>query len=163
MQPPSDGNLRSFGRALRVARTVRGVKRRDIAQRTGLSYAYLSQVERGVRTPSSRAMQAIADALDMTASELLAMADSTADTTPHDGVGASAPSVPDETQRSSRWFSAPPAPMAMGAMPAPATHERAPESERPTDQDLAQLVASARELERSDVQLLIELARRLRG
>ena len=165
MQPPDEGSLRTLGRALRVARTVRSIKRRDIAQRTGLSYAYLSQIERGVRTPSSRALQAIADALDMTPSELLAMADSVAEATPHETLLAASfpPAAPPEEQRS-RWFSpAAEAPPMAAMSAAPSAPQPSQSDERPSDQDLADLVAVARDLARSDLRLLTELARRLRG
>jgi hypothetical protein len=122
-----------------------------------------------VRTPSSRALQSIADALDMTPSELLAMADHVADGSPQEAVQAAsgpAASHPDDRERS-RWFTSPsqeappPALAAMSAMSAPGGPP--PSQERPTDQDLAQLVTLASNLTTSDVRLLIELARRLRG
>jgi transcriptional regulator with XRE-family HTH domain len=167
MQPPNEGSLRTLGRALLLARTVRGLKRRDISQRTGLSYPYLSQIERGVRTPSSRALQSIADALDMTTSELLSMADHVAEATPDDAVRAAAAASstpPRPAAQPSAWFHARPA--AAGAELAesePQAQESSPLPERATDDDLASLVAYAQQLSAADVRLLTDLARRLRG
>jgi transcriptional regulator with XRE-family HTH domain len=167
MQPPNEGSLRTLGRALLLARTVRGLKRRDISQRTGLSYPYLSQIERGVRTPSSRALQSIADALDMTTSELLSMADQVAEATPDDAVRAAAAASstpPRPAAQPSAWFHARPAAAgAERAEPEPQAQESSPLPERATDDDLASLVAYAQQLSAADVRLLTDLARRLRG
>jgi transcriptional regulator with XRE-family HTH domain len=170
MQPPNEGSLRTLGRALLLARTVRGLKRRDISQRTGLSYPYLSQIERGVRTPSSRALQSIADALDMTTSELLSMADHVAEATPDDAVRAAAAASstpPRPAAQPSAWFHAGPAAAQraelFGSPPEPQAQESSPSPERATDDDLASLVAYAQQLSAADVRLLTDLARRLRG
>jgi transcriptional regulator with XRE-family HTH domain len=47
------------------------MKRTDLAEATGLSYAYLSDIEGGRARPSSKSLVAIAEALGMPAHELM--------------------------------------------------------------------------------------------
>lgn len=54
-----------FGEAVRRARERRGMSRRDLAETTGLSYPYISQIETGYRMPSTPAMRTLADALGL--------------------------------------------------------------------------------------------------
>lgn len=61
----------SLGRAIKVARTQQDLGRRTLAERSGVSYAYLSDIETGRGRPSSKALLAIAGALGRTPSELL--------------------------------------------------------------------------------------------
>lgn len=61
----------ALGRAIKTARTERGLERKELAAATGLSYAYLSDIESGRRRPSSKAIFAIAQALDMSPSQLM--------------------------------------------------------------------------------------------
>ena len=42
----------------------------DVAQRAGVSMQYLSEIERGLKDPSSEMLQAIAGALDLSVREL---------------------------------------------------------------------------------------------
>jgi transcriptional regulator with XRE-family HTH domain len=61
----------AMGRAIQVVRTDRGWSRKDFAQRTGLSYSFLSEIENGVKEPSSRTFSVIANALDVAPGALL--------------------------------------------------------------------------------------------
>jgi transcriptional regulator with XRE-family HTH domain len=61
----------AIGRAIQVVRTDRGLSRKEFAARTGLSYSFLSEIENGVKQPSSRAYAVIADALDVAPGALL--------------------------------------------------------------------------------------------
>ena len=54
-----------FGDLLRQARQRLGMSRRDLAEATGLSYPYISQIETGYRMPSSPAVRSLADALGL--------------------------------------------------------------------------------------------------
>ena len=54
-----------FGDLLRCARERLGMSRRDLAEASGLSYPYISQLETGYRMPSSPAMRSLADALGL--------------------------------------------------------------------------------------------------
>ena len=51
-----------------------GLDRKDVADRSGLSYPYVSQLETGARRPSTKALRLLADALEVSVGELLAVA-----------------------------------------------------------------------------------------
>jgi len=70
-RPASSQMAAAMGRAIQVVRTDRGWSRKEFAARTGLSYSYLSEIENGVKEPSSRTFAAIADALDVAPGALL--------------------------------------------------------------------------------------------
>lgn len=61
----------ALGRAIKVARTQQDLSRKTLAERAGVSYAYLSDIETGRGRPSSKALLAVAGALGRTPSELL--------------------------------------------------------------------------------------------
>jgi transcriptional regulator with XRE-family HTH domain len=54
----------ALGHELREERTERGDRLVDVAQRSGVSQQYLSEVERGLKDPSSEMLHAIAGALE---------------------------------------------------------------------------------------------------
>lgn len=58
------------GRELHRERTRRGERLVDVAGRAGVSMQYLSEVERGLKDPSSEMLHAIAGALDLDVREL---------------------------------------------------------------------------------------------
>jgi transcriptional regulator with XRE-family HTH domain len=58
------------GREVHRERLERGERLVDVAQRAGVSMQYLSEVERGLKDPSSEMLQAIAGALDLSVREL---------------------------------------------------------------------------------------------
>ncbi|WP_067478756.1 helix-turn-helix domain-containing protein [Actinomadura hibisca] len=60
----------ALGRCLRRLRTERGEILTETARRAGLSPQYLSEIERGVKEPSSEMIAAVAGALDMTLADL---------------------------------------------------------------------------------------------
>jgi transcriptional regulator with XRE-family HTH domain len=70
-----DAAAEYFGRALASARSERGLKRMQLKDRSGLSYPYISEIENGGKYPSQRAIQSLAEALEMTPSELVARAE----------------------------------------------------------------------------------------
>jgi transcriptional regulator with XRE-family HTH domain len=59
-----------LGRELHRERTKRGERLVDVAGRAGVSMQYLSEVERGLKDPSSEMLHAIAGALDLGVREL---------------------------------------------------------------------------------------------
>jgi transcriptional regulator with XRE-family HTH domain len=61
----------AMGRAIQVVRTDRGWSRKEFAARTGLSYSFLSEIENGVKEPSSRTFAVIAEVLDIAPGALL--------------------------------------------------------------------------------------------
>jgi len=60
-----------LGDRLRRERQAREERLVDVAQRAGVSTQYLSEVERGLKDPSSEMLQAIAGALDLTVRQLV--------------------------------------------------------------------------------------------
>ncbi len=55
-------------------RRLANLSLRDMAERTKVSNAYLSQIERGMHAPSVRVLRSIAKALDLSAEAMLAQA-----------------------------------------------------------------------------------------
>ena len=64
-----------LGKAVEVARVERGMKRTELEEKTQLSYAYLSEIEKGRKYPSQAAIAKLADALDLSSFELLSRAE----------------------------------------------------------------------------------------
>jgi len=77
-RPPAE----YLGRALAAARAERGLKRMQLKDASGLSYPYIAELENGGKFPSQKALQALADALGMLPSDLLARAEAIESATP---------------------------------------------------------------------------------
>ena len=60
------------GRTLRTVRQERGERLSDVAERAGVSTQYLSEIERGLKEPSSEMIAAVAGALEVTLIDLTA-------------------------------------------------------------------------------------------
>ena len=58
------------GEELHRERSARGERLKDVAERAGVSVQYLSEIERGLKDPSSEMLHAIAGALDLSVREL---------------------------------------------------------------------------------------------
>ena len=58
------------GEELHRERSARGERLKDVAERAGVSPQYLSEVERGLKDPSSEMLHAIAGALDLSVRRL---------------------------------------------------------------------------------------------
>ncbi|WKZ83430.1 MAG: helix-turn-helix transcriptional regulator [Acidimicrobiia bacterium] len=69
------GFYEALGRSIQVLRTDRGLKRRELATRAGISYSYLASIENGNKQPSSSVLIAIAEALGLRSHELMAAAE----------------------------------------------------------------------------------------
>jgi transcriptional regulator with XRE-family HTH domain len=74
-QSSPDPIAEGLGRAIRVLRTGRDLGRRELAERAGLSYSFLAEIENGAKSPSSKALALIAAALGMAVHELVAAAE----------------------------------------------------------------------------------------
>lgn len=85
----------ALGRAIQTTRTGRGMSRRELAERAGISYPYLSEIENGKKRASSAALIEIAAVLGMRPHHLLEMAESIGP--PADAVSEAAHQPPD-------WF-----------------------------------------------------------
>ena len=66
--------LAALGALLRAQRVSAALSLRELAQRTNVSNAYLSELERGLHEPSLRVLRAIASALGMPLASTLASA-----------------------------------------------------------------------------------------
>jgi transcriptional regulator with XRE-family HTH domain len=66
--------LEALGALIRARRGASGLSLRDLAERTKVSNAYLSQIERGLHEPSLSVLGAIAVALEVPLATLLARA-----------------------------------------------------------------------------------------
>ena len=60
----------TFGQYVRRQRELQELTMRQLADLVGISNPYLSQIERGLREPSERVVEAIADNLEMSAETL---------------------------------------------------------------------------------------------
>ena len=61
-----------LGRNVRDVRKLRGMSQEDLAHEAGMKRSYLSDLERGQRNPTVRALGRLADALSVAPSALLA-------------------------------------------------------------------------------------------
>ena len=68
------GQLAALGALLRAQRTASALSLRELAERTNVSNAYLSELERGLHEPSLRVLRAIAAALGTPLGPMLAAA-----------------------------------------------------------------------------------------
>jgi transcriptional regulator with XRE-family HTH domain len=65
--------LRVFGRNVREARQRASLSQEELAYRAGMKRSYLSDLERGTRNPTVRALGRLAAALNMPPAQLLAL------------------------------------------------------------------------------------------
>jgi len=139
----------ALGKAITIRRVEMGLSRNDLRDRCGLSYPYVAELEKGTKSPSARALEAIAGALEMRPHELMARAERLADaeTRPHEAESSTPSAAPPD------WFGPASAPTrgsrpllaSLGArLPAapagPVTEERVREIVR---EELRRLIAEA--------------------
>lgn len=72
--PASKAALEALGAVLREQRMSAAISLRELAARTNVSNAYLSELERGLHEPSLRVLRAIASALGTPLGPMLARA-----------------------------------------------------------------------------------------
>ena len=72
-EEPWEAQLEAFGAFLRAQRRLANLSLREMARRTNLSNAYLSQIERGLHTPSVKVLRAVARALDLSTETVFGM------------------------------------------------------------------------------------------
>ena len=76
---PWEPQVEALGAFLRSQRRLANLSLRQMAERTKVSNAYLSQIERGLHVPSMRVLRSIARALDLSAEAMLVQAGLMAD------------------------------------------------------------------------------------
>lgn len=60
-----------FGKHLRKLRVERRLTQEELAERAGMHFTYIGQIERGLRNPSLINLQKLAKALKVTSGELI--------------------------------------------------------------------------------------------
>jgi transcriptional regulator with XRE-family HTH domain len=168
------GSFPSIGRAIRLVRTERGMNRKELAERSGLSYPYLSEIESGKKTPSSNAIGAIADALGIPAHRLVQVAETSLEGAPGTWMETGSSHFHEDAVRSAAFVAAP-VPLADAMMPPPPqaaparrlgrTKKTREVSAPPvrSSPELDELMALAAGMPPADRARLLDLARRLRG
>jgi transcriptional regulator with XRE-family HTH domain len=73
--PEHDLDAERLGRAIQLRRVELGLKRPELAKRADLSYPYVSELENGLKTPSTKALRQLARAVELSPAELIALAD----------------------------------------------------------------------------------------
>jgi transcriptional regulator with XRE-family HTH domain len=63
--------VQQLGRNVREARKAKGMSQEELAFQAGMKRSYLSDLERGTRNPTVRALGRLAEALSIEANELL--------------------------------------------------------------------------------------------
>ena len=89
-----DVEAERLGRAVQLRRVQLGLKRPQLAKRAELSYPYLSEIENGLKNPSTKALRQLAAALEVSPAELIGLADKLGELSGH---GPSA-KVPDQSE-----------------------------------------------------------------
>lgn len=148
-RPPLEGRPQvgperalNYGLAIRLLRTERGLSRRALAEASGVSVSYISEMERGLKRPTADTLAKLCHPFGLRPSELLEYVQSlTTDL---------------EAGRPADHAAGALEPVAVGLETRVAA-ERAGERSR----SLADLVSVADWLEYEDVALLLSLARRL--
>lgn len=124
----------ALGKAITIRRVELGLSRNDLRDRSGLSYPYVAELEKGLKSPSSKALEAIARALEVRPHELLARAEGLADapgTLPMmQSASSSSPSPPQ------RWFG----PAASSIMSEARVGGAAPAAEALTEERVREIV-----------------------
>lgn len=72
---PDDSRSEGLGRAIRVIRNAQDMPRKVLAKQADLSYSYLAEIESGAKTPSTKVLGQIAEALGVAIHELMEAAD----------------------------------------------------------------------------------------
>lgn len=135
-----------YGGVIRRLREDRGLTMEALAESAGISTSYLSEVERGLKRPSTDVIAKVADALDMRASEFLGLVE---------GGSMRKRTSYDQRMTSPRSRALYLARAAM--LPAEDREAAAPER-----QELVEaLLSLSRRLDDDDLKILIELARKL--
>lgn len=73
--PESEARRQGLARAIKVLRVERGLSRTELAEESGVSYSHLAEIENGRKEPSPGRFADIAQALGVSRSELVALAE----------------------------------------------------------------------------------------
>ena len=127
------------GKAVRLARTVRMMSRRGLAEASGISYPYLSEIENDKKSPSPKTLSALSEALGVKPHELM----ETADRLQTSEVAMSAAMAP----APGKWF-----------------HDEQLSETKPERSSLShEVIRKFEELSDEDLQIVMQLVERLRA
>jgi transcriptional regulator with XRE-family HTH domain len=73
-EDPWKQQIEAFGQFMHTQRKLAKLSLRELAARTEVSNAYLSQLERGLHAPSIRVLRSLADAFNLSAETMLEQA-----------------------------------------------------------------------------------------
>jgi len=147
--PQSSRSQLHYAGPIERLRRQRGMTREALAEASGVSPSYLSEVERGFKRPSTDVLAAIARALGMAPSELLADVESSSPPLQTPLAAASMPSP--STRRS----------LLAGVNELAFSYGREPGQEPDPSPDINALISAAKDLDPADLKVLLDLARRL--
>lgn len=154
-------DLLDYGKAIERQRERRGLSREDLARASGVSYSYLSEVERGLKRPSTDVLVKLATALEMLPSDLLRQIEEFSAT----GRGLLRRRVY-QMPMHERSGTVPELALSDMALGSPRTRNEAksrgqPEGKQAPEALLSELARTASTLGVDDLRVLIDLARRL--
>ena len=136
----------ALGRAIKVTRAEQGLERKELARLSGLSYPYLSEIEKGKKRASTGALLPIARALGLRQSELLERAEQLLER----GLSSSEPSGTVRRRRT------------LGRRPLARVYRLQPAgADSGTGAGLQELVSRAGRLGADDFNRILDLVRRL--
>jgi transcriptional regulator with XRE-family HTH domain len=145
----------AFGRLLKARREELGLSRRDLVEASGLSYPYVSQLETGYRLPSHSALAALAEALELSPSELSA-------SIPYEEALASSdlrsPRKPRAARSRQGWYTNPQYEGAAAALAVPAVAGPPPPDPKQMAAQIADLIGQLPRNERLDALNLAQRA-----
>ena len=145
-----------FGRAIETLRASKNLTREEVARLAGISYSYLSEIERGLKRPSSDIVSRIARAFGMKGSAFLQYVEELSAPLPDDMKPVAAVQLPLKRARPLSLFTGD------QTLPASArSRGRAGRSADRVDLVINELLIIARRLPTGDRQALLQLARHL--
>jgi len=154
-------------------RRERGMTREALAEASGVSASYLSEVERGFKRPSTDVLAKIAQALGMAPSQLLAVVENFSARPDSEETARQLPSVPAMSNLAQSFMLLerplvrpapsvePPSTRKSWREAGAAEQLRPQELEDPKEQLIEALIAQSDRLDAEDLKVLVELARRL--
>jgi transcriptional regulator with XRE-family HTH domain len=146
--------LAAYGACVRQRRAELGLARKELAERAGISYSYLSSIESGQKLPSDSVLSGLASALELSPADLLARA--------NDMVLAESSSLSADSTSSSARLGTPEASFARTRSSEPPALELS-SSDLSASGTSAEIDALLPELSSEDRATLLSVARKLRS
>jgi transcriptional regulator with XRE-family HTH domain len=142
-----------YGRAIETLRASKNLTRDEVARLAGISYSYLSEIERGLKRPSSDIVARVARAFGMKGSAFLQYVEELSAPLPDDMKPVAAVQLPLKRSRPLSLFA--------GDQTLTAASKRGEGAGGRGDLVISELLVIARRLPAGDRQALLELARHL--